>query len=34
MKEEAPGMVFCHHNGWSIYNTIESYMRNQQIVHG
>jgi threonyl-tRNA synthetase len=29
-QEEAPGMVFWHPNGWSIYNTIESYMREQQ----
>jgi threonyl-tRNA synthetase len=29
-QEEAPGMVFWHPNGWTIYNTIESYMREQQ----
>jgi threonyl-tRNA synthetase len=34
MQEEAPGMVFWHPKGWSIYNTIESYMRQQQILQG
>ncbi|MDO5612187.1 MAG: threonine--tRNA ligase [Paracoccus sp. (in: a-proteobacteria)] len=26
-QEEAPGMVFWHPNGWSIYRELESYMR-------
>lgn len=26
-QEEAPGMVFWHAKGWSVYNTLESYMR-------
>ncbi|KAJ6645005.1 Threonine--tRNA ligase [Pseudolycoriella hygida] len=26
-QEEAPGMVFWHDKGWSIYNTIEQYIR-------
>ncbi len=30
MQEEAPGMVFWHPKGWSIYQTIESYMRQKQ----
>ena len=30
MQEEAPGMVFWHPKGWSIYSAIESYMREQQ----
>ena len=34
LQEEAPGMVFWHPKGWSIYNTIESYMREQQRRHG
>ena len=34
MQDEAPGMVFWHPKGWTIYNTIESYMRQQQIRHG
>jgi len=33
-QEEAPGMVFWHPNGWTIYNTIESYMREQQRLNG
>lgn len=27
LQEEAPGMVFWHDKGWTIYQTIESYMR-------
>ena len=34
MQEEAPGSVFWHPNGWSIYNTIEAYMREAQRQHG
>lgn len=34
MQEEAPGMVFWHPKGWTIYNTIESYMRGKQIERG
>ncbi|CAH0990746.1 Threonine--tRNA ligase [Sinobacterium norvegicum] len=34
MQEEAPGMVFWHPKGWSVYNTIESYMRVQQRQNG
>ena len=30
MQDEAPGMVFWHDKGWSIYQTIESYMRTKQ----
>ncbi len=33
LQEEAPGMVFWHPKGWSIYQSIESYMREQQIRH-
>ena len=29
-QEEAPGMVFWHPAGWSIYQTIERYMREKQ----
>ncbi len=29
MQEEAPGMVFWHPEGWSLYQTIESYMRRE-----
>ena len=27
MQEEAPGMVFWHANGWTVYTTIQAYMR-------
>ena len=27
MQEEAPGMVFWHDNGWTIYRELENYMR-------
>ena len=30
-QEEAPGMVFWHPAGWSIYQTIEQYMRQAQL---
>jgi threonyl-tRNA synthetase len=30
MQEEAPGMVFWHPRGWTIYKTIEQYMRQCQ----
>ena len=30
VQEEAPGMVFWHPAGWSIYQTIEQYMRGVQ----
>lgn len=30
MQDEAPGMVFWHPKGWTVYKTIESYMRTQQ----
>ena len=33
-QEEAPGMVFWHPAGWSIYQVIERYMRDKQKVHG
>jgi len=34
LQEEAPGMVFWHPKGWSIYQAIQQYMRTQQRVHG
>ena len=33
-QEEAPGMVFWHPAGWSIYQTIERYMRETQLAFG
>ena len=32
-QEEAPGMVFWHPAGWTIYQTIEQYMRRAQRRH-
>ena len=34
MQEEAPGMVFWHPRGWSIYKTIERYMSERQRQEG
>ncbi len=33
-QEEAPGMVFWHPNGWTIYQVVEKYMRERQIAGG
>ena len=33
-QEEAPGMVFWHPNGWTLYQVIEQYMREQQRGRG
>jgi threonyl-tRNA synthetase len=30
LQEEAPGMVFWHPNGWTIYRALEDYMRARQ----
>ncbi|MCH4247507.1 MAG: threonine--tRNA ligase [Acinetobacter populi] len=34
MQEEAPGMVFWHANGWTIYQVLEQYMRKVQQDNG
>ena len=34
MQEEAPGMVFWHPNGWTIYQVLEQYMRKVQEDNG
>ncbi|MGH1487686.1 MAG: threonine--tRNA ligase [Cellvibrionaceae bacterium] len=34
LQEEAPGMVFWHPKGWSIYTVIEQYMRQVQRENG
>ena len=34
IQEEAPGMVFWHPNGWTVYSAIEQYMRNRQRERG
>ena len=32
-QEEAPGMVFWHHNGWMIYKEIEQYLRRRLVEY-
>ncbi|MWJ28249.1 threonine--tRNA ligase [Halomonas sp. ZH2S] len=34
LQEEAPGMVFWHPNGWTMYQALEDYMRRIQREHG
>ena len=34
LQEEAPGMVFWHPNGWTLYQGIEQYMRQKLRAHG
>lgn len=34
LQEEAPGMIFWHPNGWTIYRTLEDYMRRRQRAGG
>jgi len=34
MQEEAPGQVFWHPNGWTIYTELQDYMRRKQRVGG
>jgi len=34
MQEEAPGQIFWHPNGWTIYTTLQDYMRRQQTKGG
>lgn len=34
LQEEAPGMVFWHPNGWTIYRALEDYMRRRQTEDG
>ncbi|MBE0453932.1 MAG: threonine--tRNA ligase [Roseovarius sp.] len=34
MQEEAPGQIFWHPNGWSVYTTLQGYMRRQQMRGG
>ena len=34
MQEEAPGMVFWHPNGWTMYQVLEQYMRRIQRANG
>ncbi|RBO82003.1 threonine--tRNA ligase [Marinomonas aquiplantarum] len=34
VQEEAPGMVFWHPKGWSLYQVVEQYMRQKQLDNG
>ncbi len=34
MQEEAPGQIFWHSNGWTIYTTLQDYMRRKQRAAG
>lgn len=34
IQEEAPGMIFWHPNGWSVYQAVEQYMRGMFRKHG
>ncbi|MDP5216846.1 threonine--tRNA ligase [Ruegeria sp. 2205SS24-7] len=34
MQEEAPGQIFWHPNGWTIYTTLQDYMRRKQRTGG
>ncbi len=34
MQEEAPGQIFWHPNGWTIFTTLQNYMRRKQTVGG
>jgi threonyl-tRNA synthetase len=33
MQDEAPGMVFWHANGWTIYRELETYIREQTVAY-
>jgi len=33
-QDEAPGMVFWHHKGWTLYRILEQYIRDQLRVRG
>ncbi len=34
MQEEAPGQVFWHPNGWTVYTELQNYMRRRQQEYG
>ncbi len=34
IQEEAPGEVFWHEKGWSIYQAVQQYMRKKQLQYG
>ena len=33
-QDEAPGLIFWHPKGWSIWQSVEQYMRNKYLVNG
>jgi threonyl-tRNA synthetase len=33
-QEESPGMIFWHHNGWTVYNEVQQYIRETLRQHG
>ncbi|MCE0556877.1 MULTISPECIES: threonine--tRNA ligase [unclassified Motilimonas] len=33
MQEEAPGMVFWHHNGWTIFRELETFVREKLVKY-
>ena len=33
MQQEAPGMVFWHHNGWTVFRELESFIRNKLVEY-
>ncbi|MGC9456937.1 MAG: threonine--tRNA ligase [Halothiobacillaceae bacterium] len=33
-QEEAPGMVFWHHKGWTLFNQVQGFMREHLARHG
>lgn len=34
MQEEAPGQIFWHPNGWTVYTVLQDYMRRRQTEYG
>jgi len=34
LQEEAPGMIFWHPGGWTLYRTLQDYMRRRQTADG
>ena len=34
VQEEAPGMIFWHHKGWTVYLQIQNYIRHRLCQHG
>jgi threonyl-tRNA synthetase len=34
LDDENPGQIYWHHKGWTIYRTIEQYVRDRQLANG